>query len=128
MGFVNLQNRKVKLLGEEPLNGILTYKLQETPDDQRMFSRIVTWINKTTQQPIKREYYDVANRLWKVETFDDVAVIHDVPTAQHVRIEDVQTGYGSEYHVDRVDYDASIPKDLFDWQQLANAAAHPVWK
>jgi uncharacterized protein len=127
MGFVNLQNRKVKLLGEEPLNGIATYKLQETPDDQRTFSRIVTWLSKVTQQPLKREYYDVANRLWKVETFDDVAVIHDVPTALHVRIQDVQTGYSSEYHIDRIDYGVSIPKELFDWQQLANAAASPVW-
>ena len=128
MGFVNLQNRKVKLLGEEPLNGIATYKLQETPDDQRLFSRIVTWLNKATQQPLKREYFDVANRLWKVETFDEVAVIHDVPTALQVRIQDVQTGYSSEYHIDSVDYGAAIPKELFDWQQLSNAAASPAWK
>lgn len=128
MGFAHLQSRRVKLLGEEPLSAISTYKLQETPDDQRMFSRIVTWLNKTTQQPVKREYYDVANRLWKVETFEDVAVIHDLPTAQHVRIEDVQTGYSSEYRVDRVDYDAPIPKDLFDWQQLSKAAENPIWK
>jgi hypothetical protein len=128
MGFVNVQNRKVKLLGEESLNGIAAYKLQETPDDQRTFSRIVTWLGKATQQPLKREYYDAANRLWKVETFDDVAVIHDLPTAQHVHIEDVQTGYSSEYRITRVDYDASIPKELFDWQQLSTAAQSPLWK
>jgi outer membrane lipoprotein-sorting protein len=122
-GFLSLENRKVKLLGEEPFNGVAAYKLQETPDDQRLFSRIVTWLNKTTQQPLKREYYDVADRLWKVETFGDVSVIHDVPTALHVRMEDVQTGYSSEYHVDRVEYATSLPKELFDWQQLPNAAA-----
>ncbi len=127
-GFLNLQNRKVKVLGEEPCNGVAAYKLQETPNDQRLYSRIVTWVSKTTQQPLKREYYDVADRLWKVETFDDVSVIHDVPTALHVRIEDVQTGYSSEYHIDSVDYDASLPKDLFDWQQLPNAAASAASK
>lgn len=128
LGFMNLQSRKVRLLGEETLNGVATYKIQETPDDQRLFSRIVTWLNKTTQQPLKREYYDVANRLWKVETFDDMSIVHDVPTALHVRMEDVQTGYSSEYHVDRVDYDVALPKDLFDWQQLPSAAASPAWK
>jgi hypothetical protein len=128
MGFVDLQNRKLKLLGEQPLDGTAAYQVQETPADARTFSRIVDWIDKASKRPLKREYYDVANRLWKVETFDNVAAVHDAPTAQRVRMEDVQTGYGSEYRVGQLGYDVQIPKELFDWQQLAKAADSPVWK
>ena len=128
MGFVNLQNRKLTLLGSETVDGIETYKLQEVPDDQRTFKRIVTWLTKDSQRPLKREYYDVADRLWKVEAFQDVATVHDVPTAQRVRMEDVQTGYGSEYRVKDLGYDVLVPKQLFDWQQLPQAADHAVWK
>jgi len=128
MGFVNLHDRKVTLLGDETVNGAAAYQLQEVPDDQRTFKRIVTWLAKDTKQPLKREYYDVANRLWKVETFEDVASIHDAPSAQRVRMEDVQTGYGSEYRVKDLAYGVPIPKELFDWQQLPKAADHPVWK
>lgn len=128
MGFVNLHNRKVAVLGEEVVNGTDAYKLQEVPNDQLTFKRIVTWLAKDTKQPIKREYYDVANRLWKVETFEDVASIHDAPTAQRVRMEDVQTGYSSEYRVTDLASGVQIPKELFDWQQLPKAADHPIWK
>jgi outer membrane lipoprotein-sorting protein len=128
MGFINLQNRKLKLLGEDEVNGTPAYEVQETLGDARTFTRIVTWIDKATKRPIKRQYYDVANRLWKVETFDDVAAVHDTPTAQRVRMEDVQTGYGSEYRVSQLGFDVQIPADLFDWQQLAKAADSPVWK
>jgi hypothetical protein len=128
MGFVNLRDRKVAFLGEETVNGTDTYKVQEVPNNQLTFKRIVTWLDKTTKQPLKREYYDVANRLWKVETFEDVAAIHGAPTAQHVRMQDVQTGYSSDYRVSDLAYDVQIPQELFDWQQLPKAADHPVWK
>jgi len=128
MGFINLQNRKLKILGEDPVDGAPAYQVQETLGDARTFTRIVNWIDKASKRPLKRQYYDVANRLWKVETFDDVAAVHGAPTAQRVRMEDVQTGYGSEYRVSQLGYDVQIPKELFDWQQLAKAADSPVWK
>jgi hypothetical protein len=128
MGFVSLQNRKLALLGSDAAAGRDAYKVEEAPEDQRTFRRIVTWLATGDGQPLKREYYDVANRLWKVESFEDVAAIHDLPTAQRVRIEDVQAGYGSEYRVKDLAYGLPIPQELFDWQQLPRAAEHPVWK
>lgn len=128
MGFVNLRDRKVTKLGEGTINGKSAYQLQEVPNDQRTFKRIVTWVAMDSKQPLKREYYDVADRLWKVETFEDVADIHDAPTAQRVRMEDVQTGYSSEYRITDIDYGAQIPKELFDWQHLPESADQTVWK
>jgi hypothetical protein len=128
LGFVNVHDRKVTVLGDEALNGKAASRLQEVPNDQRTFKRIVTWVAKDTKQPLKREYYDVGNRLWKVESFEDVASIHGTPTAQRVRMEDVQTGYGSEYRINDLAYGVTIPPELFDWQQLPKAADHPAWK
>jgi hypothetical protein len=128
LGFVNLDGRTVTLLGEETLNGIAAYKLQEVPARTDYFTRIVTWVAKDSGQPLKREYYDPADRLWKVETFESVADIHGVPTAQRVRMEDAQTGFGSEYRAGQIGYDVALPKELFDPAQLPNAAAHAIWK
>jgi len=128
MGFVALQNRKLSLLGSEALNGKDAYEIEEVPDDRRTFSRIVTWVSRSDGQPLKREYYDPGNRLWKVESFEDVATVHGRPTAQRVRMEDVQTGYGSEYRVKDLAYDLPVPPELFDWQQLPKAADHAIWK
>ena len=128
VGFIDLTDRKVTLLGEGQVNGVAAHQLLEVPADPRTFTRIVTWVAKDTGQPLKREYYDVADRLWKVETFEDVATVQGTPVAQHVRMEDVQTGYVSEYRISDVAVGVQIPGALFDWQQLAQAVDHPLWK
>lgn len=127
LGFVNLKRRKIALRDVPPVNGREAYGLEEVPDDQQTFKRIVTWLAKDTKQPLKREYYDVANRLWKVQTFADVATFPNVSVAQRVVIEDVQTGYGSEYRLSALNFTVQIPPELFDWQQLPKAADHPFW-
>lgn len=128
LGFVEVDNRTVTSAGSDDINGVAVAKVQEVPEDQRTFTVIVTSIAPATGRPLKREYYDVAHRLWKTETFEDVSDVAGVPTAQRVRIEDVQTGYGSEYAVSKITYGTSLPKELFDPAQLSRAADSPVWK
>ncbi|MBX3024202.1 outer membrane lipoprotein-sorting protein [bacterium] len=128
VGFVEIGNRDVSSGGSDTVDGVAAVKVQEVPKDKRTFARIVTWVVPETGQPLKREYYDVANRLWKTETFEHVADIHGIPTAQRVRIEDVQTGYGSEYRTAEIAYGIPIPPELFDPAQLAKAADSPLWK
>ena len=128
VGFVDVTNSALTGAGSDAVNGVAAVKVQETPKDQRTFTRIVTWLVPETGQPLKREFYDVANRLWKVETFENVADVHGVPTAQRVRMEDVQTGYGSEYRATDIAYGVTLPKEIFDPAQLSKAADSPLWK
>lgn len=128
LGFVEIGDRTVSSAGSDVINGVAVAKVQEVPADKRTFPVIITAIAPATGQPLKREYYDVAHRLWKTETFADVAAVQGVPTAQQVRIDDVQTGYGSEYTVSKVTYGVTIPKELFDPAHLSRAADSPIWK
>jgi Outer membrane lipoprotein-sorting protein len=127
-GFVNVGDRTLKTLDPKAVSGVAGVQVQETPNDQRTFRRIVSTVVPETGQPLQREYYSPANRLWKVETFEDVAEIHGVPTVQRVRMEDVQTGYGSEYRAGQIAYGVTIPKELFDPGQLSRAADSPLWR
>ena len=127
-GFVNVAGRSLKALGPTTVNGVAGVQVEETPTDRRTFTRIVTSLVPDSGQPLKREFYDVANRLWKVETFENVAEIHGVPTVQRVRMEDVQTGYGSEYRASQIAYGITIPTELFDPGQLPRASDSPLWK
>lgn len=126
--FVNVADRTLKGLGPVTVAGVAGVQVQATPTDQRTFTRIVTSLVPDTGQPLKREYYDVADRLWKVETFENVAEVHGVPTAQRVRMEDLQTGYGSEYRASQIAYGVTIPKALFNPGQLSKASESPLWK
>lgn len=116
------------LLGEERLGEQAAVKVEERPAGSGRVARVVTWLVPASGQPLRREYHDRADRLWKVETFEAVAAIHGIPTVQRVRVEDVQTGDGSEYRATRIAYGLPLPAELFDPARLPQAADSPVWK
>ncbi len=129
LGFVNVTDRGLALLTSvETPSGLSAVKLEETPRDQRTFSRIVSWVAPDSGRPFKREYYDVGGTLWKTLTFDEVTSIGGVPTAQRARIEDAQTGFSSEYRVTDVRYGVELPAALFDPARLATAADSAAWQ
>ena len=128
LGFLNLADRTVSSLWPANIDGIAVMQLQEVPKDRDTFSRIVSFVVPATGQPLKREYYDVANRLWKVATFENVATIHELPTAQRIRMEDVQTGFGSEMRATDIAFSLPVPPALFDPAQLSKAADASIWQ
>jgi hypothetical protein len=127
LGFIDLRHRKFSLLGKDKIGNVETYKIQEVLKDPRYYSRIVTWIATDSMLPLRRDYYDVANRLWKTETFADVKAIDGVPTSLHIVMEDKQEGSSTELKISQVRYDAPIPDDLFDPLRLPVVVNHPVW-
>ncbi len=128
LGFVNLRDRKFSLLGEETFNNVPAYKVQENlAGPVFYYSRIVTWVAKDSKLPLRRDYYDAANQLWKTELYQDSAIINGVPTVLQIRMEDKQQNTSTELRVSEVQYDAGIPDDLFDPQQLPKVSKHPLW-
>jgi hypothetical protein len=127
LGFVDLRHRTFSFLGKDKIGDTPVDKIQEALNDPRYYSRIVTWIATDSMLPLRRDYYDVANRLWKTETFEDVKTIDGVPTPLRIVMEDKQEGSSTELEVSHVRYDAQIPDDLFDPRRLPVVVNHPVW-
>lgn len=114
LGFVDLRHRTFSLLGEEKLGNVQTYKVQEVLKDPRYYSRIVTWVATDGMLPVRRDYYDMGNALWKTELYDDVKTINGVPSPLRIRMEDKQTGNSTELRVRNLHYDVHLPDELFD--------------
>ncbi len=128
LGFVELRDRDLRLLGEEKLMETPAYKIQETLASQKYYySRIVTWVAKDSMVPLRRDFYDQANALWKTELFQDVAVIDGTPTVLRIGVEDKLIDSSSELRVSEVRYDAPVPDELFDPQKLSAVSKHPFW-
>jgi outer membrane lipoprotein-sorting protein len=124
LGFVDLRHRTFSLLGEEKLGKAQTYKVQEELKDPRYYSRIVTWIATDSMLPLQREYYDVADRLWKLELYENKSV-EGVPTPVRISMEDKQTGNSTSLRVSNVRYDVQIPDELFDLGRLPKTVQRP---
>ncbi len=101
--------------------------IQETPQDQSVYSRIVTSVDAERGVPRKREFFDRAGRLWKIERFEDVRTVDGVETPMRLVMEDVQAGGRTEIAVSDVRRDVTLPETLFDPKRLSTAAAADVW-
>jgi outer membrane lipoprotein-sorting protein len=125
LGFIELNHRAFTLLGEETVAGTPCYKVQEVPQHNFYYARIVSLIAKDSLLPLRREYYDVANNLWKTETFQEVQTVKGIPTPLHIRMEDVQTGTSTELKMSDLHYDVDLPDSLFRPEVLPEVLKHP---
>jgi uncharacterized protein len=127
VGLADIHDRSLKLLGEKTKDGTKAYELQETPSSTWYYLRIVDWIAVDSGLPLERDHYDVSNKLWRKQIFEDVAEVNGVPTPMHVRVDDLESGDWSDYRVDDLQYDVSVPDAIFDPNQIGDAASNSVW-
>ena len=118
---------KYKVAGEEEHGGGKTYRIEGLPSNDYYDSKIVTWINTTTFLPVERDYYDKANRLWKVELFQNVKDVQGVPTVTQFMMEDKQANTSTSIDVSQVQYDTKLPSNLFEPEKLATVADNLLW-
>ena len=126
LGFVGM-GAKYQLAGEEKRQGVDTYKLEGVPRETWYYLRFTTWVAKDTFFPVERNFYDVANNLWKVERWSNISAINGLPTALRLSMENVQTQNKSEIVADAVRYDVEVSDALVDPAQLSKAADSSVW-
>jgi outer membrane lipoprotein-sorting protein len=107
---------------------VRAYKIEEVPQDQGYYSRILTWVTADSLLPLQREYYDRAGQLWKTEVFEQVTVIDGVPTPLRIRMHDRQQGTTTELQMSKVRFDVDLPNTLFQPQQLREVITSPLWQ
>ncbi len=127
LGFLDYGG-SYRLLGEEDRAGGKAYKVEFIPKNNWYYSRLIIWVSKDTKLPLERDYYDVSGRLWKQETFEQVAVVDGIPTPFRIVMKDVQNDIQSVFAVSEVRYDVDIPKGLFNPANLSKASESPFWE
>jgi outer membrane lipoprotein-sorting protein len=127
LGFVRLHEH-YKLLGEEKLGGVRTYKVEERlPHERLYYSHIYIWVAADSFLPLQRDYYDTEGRLWKTEFFKELATINNVPTPLLTQMKN-KDGSSTDLKVTEVQYDVKIPDELFDPNLLPKAVESPLWQ
>ena len=112
-----------ELLREEATAGRDCYVVASNPKAASAFSRKVSWIDKTSFLPLKEEYYDVQNELFRVFTADEVKEIKGHPTAVRRTMKNLKSGHYTEVVFENVDYDAGLEEGLFSERSLQTPPA-----
>jgi len=111
------------LLATEEYAGHKAYKVREQEQGQSPYSEVITWVAPDSFLPLRREFYDVAGSLWKIQSFENITVIDGTPTPLKIRMSDEQQKGSTELIIHEVRYDVALSDDQFDPLRLP-AVAH----
>jgi hypothetical protein len=126
LGFAR-RHDKYTHLGAEQRGGRDAWKIEQVPVSPWYYSKIVSWIDKSTMLPIERNYYAPSGQLWKVETFDKVVTIDGQPVPLKVTMKNVQTEGTSVIEVSNLKFGVDLPDSLFERGNLPKATDAPIW-
>ncbi len=106
------------LVKEDQIDGRKVYVVESTPRSPAEYARKLAWIDQTTFLPLKEEYYDVQDALYKVFTADEIKEVHGFPTVVKRTMVNVKTGHKTEVVFERVQYEVGLGDDLFTERYL----------
>lgn len=91
------------------------YVLESVPRDPRTveFTRYVTRVDRNTFLPVKTEYYDGRDRVYRVMEVLGVEEIGGHPTVTRSRISDPLAGASTLMEFRYTEYDVGLPTDIF---------------
>jgi hypothetical protein len=126
LGFVDVAARS-RLLAAKSVDGAPALAIESVPTHPWYYGRTVTWLAPDSHLPLRRDIYDTANRLWKVERWE-TADVDGKPRLHRMSMQDVQMQTRSDIEVTAVRSDLPIPPELLDPAHLPVAIDSPLWK
>lgn len=114
---------KHTLKEENTLNGKNVYVVESIPNDKKstFFSRKVSWIDKSSFLPLKEEYFDKKNILYKTFTADNIEIIEGIETIMQRTMTNNKNGHHTTVVFEKVKYNVGLKDDVFSERYLRNA-------
>ncbi|MHB8173838.1 MAG: outer membrane lipoprotein-sorting protein [Nitrospirota bacterium] len=110
----NIEDDNHSLMKEAKFGGKDCYVIKSVPKAGDMdYAYKISWIAKDSYLPLKEEYYDTRNELYKVFTADEIKDIKGFPTVTKRTMKNVQSGHSTEVTYTSTDYNVGIPDSLF---------------
>jgi outer membrane lipoprotein-sorting protein len=111
------------LKSEETLNDKSVYVLESVPRDEKSayYSRKVSWIDQETFLPLKEEYYDKREDLYKIFTADKIETVQGIATITQRTMANIQNGHSTVVMFEEVSYNIGLKEDIFSERYLRSA-------
>ncbi|NOX97610.1 MAG: outer membrane lipoprotein-sorting protein [Nitrospirae bacterium] len=106
------------LLRQEKLNGKESFVIESIPKKTSVYTKRISWIDKKTYLPLKEEFYDKQNELYRVFEALVIKDIDGFPTVTGRVMRNVKTGHRTEVTLRAVQYNLGIEDNLFSERYL----------
>ncbi len=117
--YDDLGGRKINadvhtLLREETVNDKECYLIEsESRDEDYMYSKTITWIDKTTFIGVKKEFYDEDEQLLKILEIKKVEKLSDIYIITHSEMKNVQKDHSTTITLNNVNINSGISEGKF---------------
>ncbi len=122
----DVASERHEIIRTEKLGNKECYVIQSTPGVGSVYTKRVSWIDKQTFLPLKEEFYDVQNELFRVFTADKIDEItigqgeqaKVFPTVTRRTMKNVKTGHRTETSFDSVSYNTGLKDEDFSERRM----------
>jgi hypothetical protein len=113
-----------KLLGEEPLDGAICWKLQSTPRQSKVsqYTHSYLWIRKDNFALAQIENYS-KNQLVRRAHYTDIRNLQGIWTAHQIEMHDLKRNSRTILKIEKLQYNIPMRDDEFTLQALRREAA-----
>ena len=113
------------LLKEEEVNGRSCFVIESTSKGKSEYTKKISWIDKQNFLPLKEEFYDKQNELYRRFEALEIKEKNGISTATKRVMQNVKTGHRTEVTFQDVEYNLGIEDDIFSERYLRKAP--PQW-
>ncbi|MFW6270108.1 MAG: outer membrane lipoprotein-sorting protein [Bacillota bacterium] len=114
MGERELDEDTHTLLREEEYRGQDCYVVESVPvEDDYMYSKTITWVDKKDWIGLKKEFYDPEGELLKTLKNQEYREVEGILTVFKSEMHNVQDDHRTIIELDNVDYNVGLSEDKF---------------
>jgi outer membrane lipoprotein-sorting protein len=110
------------LVREETVEGRDAYVVESRPRTSAEYTRRLSWIDRTSFLPLKEEYYDAQQELFRVFTAEEITTVGaggvEWPTVTRRTMANVQTGHRTEVQFTDIQYDLDLNEGDFSERRM----------
>jgi outer membrane lipoprotein-sorting protein len=108
-----------KLLREETMNGQACYVVESvSKDEDYMYSKTITWINKETFIGVKKEFYDEDEALLKILSIKKVETISGFHIITNSEMKNVQKNHTTSMVLTNVKINSGVAESQFSERMM----------
>ena len=106
------------LLRKEELNGISCFVIESIPKEASRYTKRISWIDEIDVLPLKEEFYDKQNELYRLFESLEIKKIDGFPTITRRVMKNFKTGHRTEVTLQEVEYNLGIEDNIFSERYL----------
>ncbi|HBL17146.1 MAG: hypothetical protein A2X36_14285 [Elusimicrobia bacterium GWA2_69_24] len=116
----DLEADEHKLLREEELGGKPCHVIESVPRGSASYKRKTSWVDKANFLPLKEEYYDVQDQLFKEFLAEEVKDVDGAPTVTKRSMKSVKSGHKTVVEFSDVRYRLGLRAEELSERALRN--------